>query len=306
MEIIRITTKNNIMNNPQVIGIGLNGLVGSRIVQVLDNEIDFVSLSKSNGIDITKPETLASINDYPNADFVLLLAAKTDVDSCEKDKELDHAGDAWKINVEGVFNVAKVAEEVGKKLIYVSTDFVFEGEKNEGDSYGEEDTPNPLNWYGLTKYEGEKRVEESGADYLIVRPAYPFRAEFEVKKDFFRFIKERLETGIETKMVTDHIFCPTFIDDFAIALKKLIDSDATGTYHAVGGESITPYEAALKIAEVFELDKNLILKTTREEFFKDRAPRPFNLSLSNAKIEKLGVKMRGFEESLQVIKSQLQ
>jgi len=294
------------MNNPQVIGIGLNGLVGSRITQFLENEIDFISLGKSNGVDITKPETLASINDYPNADIVLLLAAKTDVDDCEKDKDQGELGDSWKINVEGTSNVVKAAGEAGKKLIYISTDFVFDGEKKEGDSYVEEDAINPVNWYGFTKYEGEKKVEESGVDFLIVRPAYPFRAEFEAKKDFFRFIKDRLEKAVETRMVTDHIFCPTFIDDFALALKELIKNDASGIFHAVGGESLTPHEASLIIADVFELDKNLISKITREEFFKDRAKRPFNLSLSNDKIEKLGVKMRGFEESLQVIKSQLQ
>jgi dTDP-4-dehydrorhamnose reductase len=64
-------------------------------------------------------------------------------------------------------------------------------------------------------------------------------------------------------VVTDHIFCPTFIDDFALALKVLIENDASGTYHTVGGESMTPYEVAIKISEIFNLDKNLISKITR-------------------------------------------
>ena len=307
MENIKNTTKNNIiMNKPQIIGIGINGLVGSRITQVLEDKFEFIPFGISNGADITKPETLASIKDYSDANFILHLAAKTDVDGCQKDKEQKENGEAWRTNVDGVVNVAKIAQESGKKIIYVSTDFVFDGEKSTEESYSEEDKPNPINWYAVTKYEGEKKIQESGADFLILRLAYPFRAEFDSKKDFYRFIKGRLEEGVETKVVTDHIFCPTYIDDFAMAIGKLVENDNSGIYHAVGGESITPFEATMLIAETFGLDKNLILKTTREEFFKNRAPRPFNLSLSDAKIEKLGVKMRGFEECLHEIKSEIQ
>jgi len=294
------------MNKPQIIGIGISGLVGSRITQILEYKFEFIPFGISNGVDITKPETLKKLSDYPNADFVLHLAAKADVDGCEKDKNQEEHGEAWKVNVLGTKNVAEACMEAGKKIIYISTDFVFDGEKKQGEIYSEEDAPNPTNWYGFTKYEGEVEVDESGVDYLILRLAYPFRAEYEPKKDFVRFIKSRLEDGIETKIVTDHIFCPTFIDDFAIAIGKLLTLDASGVCHVVGGESITPYDASILIADAFGLDKSLISKTTREEFFSNRAPRPFNLALSNAKIEKLGVKMKGFEESLQVIKSQLQ
>lgn len=294
------------MIKPQVIGIGLNGLVGSRIAELLKDQIEFIPLGRSTGLDITNPQTLKVFHDYPNADFVLNLAAKADVDGCEKDKELEELGDAWKMNVQGAENVANASLEAGKKLIYISTDFVFDGEKAEGDSYSEQDPPNPINWYGVTKHEGEKRVQESGVDHIILRLAYPFRAKFEQKEDFVRFIKGRLEKGVEIKIVSDQIFCPTFLDDFAQAVGILTEKDASGIFHAVGGDSITPYATSLVIAETFGLDKSLIAKTTREEFFKDRAPRPFNLSLSNDKIKELGVKMRGFEESLQSVKSQLQ
>lgn len=293
-------------NKPQVIGIGISGLVGSRIVQVLEEKFEFIPFGVSNGVDITKKDTLKKLSDYPNANFVIHLAAKADVDGCEKDKDQKEYGEAWRVNVLGTKNVAEICMEAGKKIIYISTDFVFDGEKKEGESYSEEDESNPINWYGFTKYKGEIEVDESGADYLILRLAYPFRSEYEPKKDFVRFIKSRLEDRIETGIVTDHIFCPTFIDDFAKAIGKLLMLEASGIYHVVGGESITPYDASMLIADTFGLDKSLVSKTTREEFFSNRAPRPFNLSLSNAKIERLGVKMRGFEESLQAVKSQLQ
>ncbi len=293
------------MDKPQIIGLGLNGLVGSRITELLKDNYDFVSLSRSTGVDITDAQSLTTLKNYKDAKFVLQFSAKTDVDACEKDKALGEEGEAWKINVEGTRSVAEICRELGKKIIYISTDFVFDGEKEKGDSYGEEDIPNPINWYSKTKYEGEKRVEESGAPYIILRLAFPYRAGFEFKKDFVRGIADSLNNGNEVKAITDQIFCPTLIDDIAVVLDALIKNDAMGIYHAVGDEALTPFEASLKIAENFGLDTSLITETTREEFFKDRAPRPFNLHLRNAKIDQLGVKMKGFSEGLLEIKRQI-
>jgi dTDP-4-dehydrorhamnose reductase len=294
------------LDKPQIIGIGLNGLVGSRITEILSDKFEFIPVSTSTGVDITKPETLVSIKDYSKANFILHLAAKTDVDGCEAEKDLGDQSEAWKINVNGSGHVAEIARETGKKVIYISTDFVFDGEKPISEEYTEKDQPNPVNFYAETKFEGERKIEESGADFAILRIAYPYRAQFDTKPDFMRAIKGRLEKGLEIKGVTDHIFCPTFIDDLASVIEMLIKNDATGIYHSVGSERLSPYEASIKIAEVFGLDKNLISETTREEFFRDRAMRPFNLALSNAKINELGVNMRGFEECLQLVKSELQ
>lgn len=294
------------MNKPQIIGIGMSGLVGSRISELLSDEFEFKSFDRDSGVDITDKNSLLKITKEKNARFILLLAGKTDVDGCERDKEFGEQGEAWNVNVNGAKNVAEVAKESDKKIIYISTDFVFDGEKPEKEEYSEADSENPINWYGVTKFEGEKRVIESGADYMIVRIAYPFRSKFDEKLDFVRFIKKKLEEGSEISMVADHIFCPVFIDDVAYGLKILINDDASGLYHLVGEDKLTPYGAAVRIADVFGFDRNLIRMTTRAEFFKDRAPRPFNLALSNDKIEKIGVKIHGFDESLQLIKSDIQ
>ena len=293
------------MDKPQIIGIGIEGLIGSRIRELLKNEFDFISLGISQGVNVTNPATLVRIKDYKESNFVLHLAAKTDVDSCEKDKHLKEAGASWKINVEGAKNVAEICREMGKKIIYFSTDIIFDGKKPEGQSYSEEDQPNPINWYGETKYQGEIEIEQSGADYIILRTAYPYRASFKEKKDFFRNIKDNLEEDKKIKTIVDQFFCPTFIDDIAAAVKTLVINDSMGIYHVVGSEPITPFGAAQRIAEEFGLERGLISKTTREQFFKNRAPRPFNSSLRNDKIAKLGVYMRGFEEGLREIKKQL-
>jgi dTDP-4-dehydrorhamnose reductase len=290
---------------PKIIGLGLNGLVGTRVAELLSNKYEFISLSRSTGVDITNKSTLGIIGDLKEADFVLHFAAKADVEGCEKDKELGENGEAWRINVSGTENVVDYCRDFGKKMIYISTDFVFDGDKPKGEFYTEEDSPNPINWYAKTKYEGEKIIEKSGSDYVILRIAYPYRANFEVKKDFMRAIKDRLENGEQVKAVTDHYFCPTFIDDIAHAIDKLVEDDAMGIYHAVGSEVLSPYDAAMKISDAFSLDRSLISKTTRDEFFANRAPRPFNLALRNDKIQKLGVKMKGFEEGLLAIGSQL-
>ncbi|PIR80320.1 MAG: hypothetical protein COU25_00850 [Candidatus Levybacteria bacterium CG10_big_fil_rev_8_21_14_0_10_35_13] len=293
------------MNKPQIIGLGLSGLIGSRIVELLSDKYKFIDLSISKGVDITRIETLEIIKNYKEAKFVLHLAAKANVDGCEKDKVLGKDGSAWKLNVEGVKNVAEVCLSENKKIIYVSTDFVFDGTKKMGEKYSEDDTPNPINWYAKTKYEGEKAVQNSGADYVIARFAYPYRAFYELKKDFVRVIKERLEQGQQFNAVEDHIITPTFIDDIAYALDVLIKKGSSGIFHIVGSESLSPYEASLKIADVFGLNKSLINKTTRDEFFKDKATRPFNLALKNDKISKLGVKMSTFEEGLIKLHKQL-
>lgn len=294
------------MNKPQIIGIGINGLVGSRVVELLSNDFDFKNFDRKSGVDISNKDSLSKLKNVKNSRFILLMASKTDVDGCERDKDLGENGEAWKINVEGVANVVDFAKENDKKIIFMSTDFVFDGEKSEKQEYREEDIENPINWYGKTKFEGEQRIRQGQIDYMIVRIAYPFRAKFEEKLDFVRFIKNRLESGTEISMVVDHIFSPVYIDDVAYGLKTLINDDATGLFHLVGEEKITPYGAAVRIADVFGLDRNLIRMTTRAEFFKDRAARPFNLALSNDKIEKLGVKINGFDQSLQLIKSEIQ
>ena len=290
----------------KIYSIGGNGLIGSRVEELLRDKYIFTTVSSSMGVDITNPQSLKQLTSDTEHEIVVLFAAKTDVDGCELDKPLGENGDAWKINVLGVENVVEACKQNHKKLIYISTDFVFDGENTPDGGYTEEDRPNPINWYAKTKYEGEKVVQTSGLDFLILRVAYPYRAVFEKKKDFVRAILGRLESGGEIKGITDHIYCPTFIDDIAYALQVLLDQDETGIFHVTGSGSLSPYDASLLIAKTFEIDVSLIGKTTRAEYFAGKAPRPFNLSMNNAKISKLGVSMHSFKEGLDEMKKQLE
>jgi dTDP-4-dehydrorhamnose reductase len=282
-----------------VIGTGLNGLLGSRMLELLGDGFTFQNISRATGVDITNKEQVSAAIASSDAQVVLHLTAKTDVDGCEQDKELGEDGQAWKMNVAGTQFVVDACKSAGKKIIYFSTDFVFDGERG---SYTEEDQPSPVNWYGRTKYGAESIVRSAGIPYLILRPAYPFGRPFEKKKDFVQAILGRLQEGQPVMGITDHIFTPTYLDDIAYAVAALLHADATGIFHVAGSQSLTPYDAAVAIAKTFGYDEALVRKTTRNEFFVNRAFRPYNLSLNNDKIRGLGVKMRRFIDGLEEVK----
>lgn len=293
-------------------------MIGSRIVELLSGKYDFEDLSLEKGVDITDKKMVIDKINLFEGKWIIHLAAKADVDGCEIDKSEDikisgyedikrFSGlkTAWVINVEGTRNVASAAQKFGKKIIYISTDFVFNGQNPPVGGYSEEDTPNPINWYAQTKYEGEKIVAGSGNGWLICRLAFPYRANFSLKKDFVRAILDRLKTGEKIVAASDQIVTPTFIDDIARALDKLISDDSRGIFHLTGSQSLTPYEAAKLIAKIFGQNVNLIQKVKGKDYFTGRAKRPFKLILKNDKIKKLGAKMRGFEEGLEEVKKQL-
>jgi dTDP-4-dehydrorhamnose reductase len=291
------------MEKTKIFGIGISGLVGTRIAEVLKENYIFDNLSLDTGVDITNPATLDVIRKDTEHPIVLHLAAKADVDGCEKDKELGEEGAAYKINVGGTQNIVNACKDGNKKIIYISTDFVFDGENTPAAGYTEEDTPHPINWYGETKYKGEEVVRNANIPYIITRIAYPYRQDsFPLKKDFVHAMLGRLQNNQPIIGVTDHLMTPTFLDDIALALGKLIESKAEGIYHVVGSQSLSPYDAAMLIAQKFNCDTSLIGQTTRAEFFKDKAPRPQNLTLNNQKIKQLGITMKTFVEGLDFVK----
>lgn len=284
-----------------ILSTGMSGLVGTRIRELLEDKYDFQDLSLATNIDITDYDVVAREMDASKAKIVLHMAAMTDVDACEDDKILGEEGASWQINVIGTKNISECAKKTGKKVIYISTDFVFDGT---ADFYQESDEPNPVNWYGYTKYEGEKIVLGESDNCVVVRIAYPYRGGFEEKKDFVRKILERMKASGTLVGLKDHIYTPTFIDDIGAALNLLMDKDINGIYHAVGSQSLSTYEGIRLIASTFGYDVK-VTQTTREVFFKGRAYRPFNLSLKNDKIQKLGVLMNRFDSGLKIVKEQL-
>lgn len=270
---------------------GADGLVGSRIIELLKNDFEFIPLSQKS-MDITNKEQVN--NALKNLDFDIFfhLAAYTNVPGAETNREL-----CFKINVEGTRNVFEIVQEKQKKFVYVSTDFVFDG-KNP--PYFEDSNPNPAGIYAQSKFEGEQVVKGQA---MIVRIAYPYRAKFELKKDFFRTFKFYLEDNKPLSMITDSLMTPTFIDDIAYGLKYLFNNYKSEIYHLVGSQSISPFDAALKVAHTFGLNKSLIGKITFEEYVKNKPGLP---KLADIKSNKNTFwKMKSFTEGLEEIKKQL-
>lgn len=284
----------------KVLGTGLSGLVGSRIVELLP-DYSFENLSLETGVDITNKDQVDSYFKKSDAPLVFHFAAYTNVQEAEKQRALGEDSIAWKINVTATETIIENCKKYKKKLLYIDTDYAFDGKKKE---YTEEDVPNPLGWYAITKYEGAKRVQSLAGDGLIMRIANPYRAHPVGKKDFVHKMLERLQSKQSIVAAADQLFVPTFIDDIAWAIKKLIGVNAYGMYHVVGSTALSPFDAALSIAEVFECDKTLVTPTTFAQMFQDRAPAPQFAALKNDKIQALGVTMKTFKEGLREVKRQ--
>ena len=292
----------------KIIGTGLSGLVGSRIVELLKDKFEFVDFSLDSGVDILNKESLESAFEKNlDADVVLHMAAFTDTNAAWEQKG-DKTGLCYRLNVDGTQNIIDLCHQHNKYLIYISTDFVFDGTKTT--PYTEEDVPNPIEWYGETKYLGEKVITDSGYDnYNISRITYPYRAKFDTKIDIIRKVLTKLQNNEPVKMFSDQICTYTFIDDIALALGYFLDNKTTGIYHLVGSSSHSPYEMCLEIAKVFGLDQSLISASSLDEYIKSQpvGSRPWQKTLitSNQKAVSLGLKFKTLTEGLEEIKKQL-
>lgn len=289
--------------NQTIIGTGLSGLVGSRVVELLRQEYSFEDISRKTGTDITDKAAVLSRIQASSSPVVLHVAAYTDVETAEEEKDLKEESAAWRINVEGTRNIVDACKATGKKLIALSTDMVFPGDKQLPEKYKEDDKRWPSNWYATTKYEAEKVIEGSDSAWSILRIAYPYRAHF-TKNDSVRIFLSKLRNNEPIRAVTDHYFTPTFIDDLARVLDLFIKEEHPGVFHVTGGRAVSPFEIATDVAKAFGLDSSLISPVTRAQFFQGRAERPFNLSLSSAKIESLGVRLHSFAEGLHILEEQ--
>lgn len=275
-----------------IAGTGLDGMIGSRVQELLHHEFDFIHIPQSE-MNITDRSQVENKIQSLNFDTFIHFAAFTNVDACETEKEL-----AQKINVEGTRNVFETLQKMGKPLIHISTDFVFDGDHP---PYFEDSKANPISNYGKTKYEAEEIVKDRA---MIVRLAFPYRAHYDIKKDIVRTFISLLQNGTKITGVTDSIITLTFIDDIAHALKHLINNFKIETYHIVGADSISPYDAIMLICEKFSLNKDLVSKITYDEFYKGKAARPRN-SIIETKNNDF-YQMKTLSEGLDELKKQIE
>src|SRR3989344_2611687 len=257
-------SRNHMGAKLKIAATGLSGLVGARMRALTDNEFEWIDLNESM-LDITRKDEVASCIKNLNADLLLHLAAFTDVDGCENNKDR-----AWQINVEGTRNLFVSAQGKKIKFIYVSTGFVFDGDNP---PYYEDSVPNPISHYGTTKYEGEKIVGNGG---MIIRIDYPYGSTVAHKKDVVGSLLDLLKENKPIKGVVDQILTPTFIDDIAHAFVHLVANFDPSIFHLVGANSLSGYELIKTIGREFNIDTSSVLQTTYDEFYRDKARRPRN------------------------------
>ncbi|MFH0749327.1 MAG: sugar nucleotide-binding protein [Candidatus Gottesmanbacteria bacterium] len=284
-----------------ILGTGLSGMVGSRVIDLLSPSYKFENLSLETGVDITKPDDLAKRFKASDAPWIFHFAAYTDVQGSEKERDLKEESAAWKVNVAATKYIASLCSELGKRLLYISTDYVFDGTKDE---YSENDKPNPQGFYAETKFHGEEAVRELGDNGAIVRIGNPYRANPTTKLDFVHKIKERLSQNLPVAAPTDQIFVCTFIDDLAVAIDAIVKNNVGGIYHVPSKDAVVPYDVMKMIARLYGLNEALVTKTTFAEFFAGRAPIPQKAALKHDKIDALGVMLHSVESGLEEVKKQ--
>ena len=263
---------------------GASGLLGNKIIELTKNDYTVTPIHKtkplhSNSLklDITDAIEVLNLLGKLKPDVVIHTASETNVDKCVIEKE-----QAWKINVEGTRNLAEACQNVNAKLVYVSTDYVFDGEKG---MYTEEDTPNPVNYYGVTKLEGEKQVIEQCKNYAILRTSVLF-GWHPWKQNFATWIINKLKQQQEITVVEDHYNTPTLADNLAEMAVEIAKNDLRGMYHASGSERISRYEFGKRIARTFNLDPDLIRPVKMSQLTAWIAKRPRDSSLNTDKIHK--------------------
>ncbi|MBU4502674.1 MAG: dTDP-4-dehydrorhamnose reductase [Nanoarchaeota archaeon] len=281
----------------KILIIGASGLLGSKLYEQLSEQYKIIGTCFKNKAKNLYTYDLAKKNltifKETKPDIVIHTAGITDVDYCETNQE-----EAYKINVAGTEKVIQGCKLNDSKLIYLSTDFIFDGKKG---SYIEEDLPNPLNYYGKTKLKSEQLVKGSGLNYIIARTSFLYGSK--QNKKFVSWCINKLNNEEYITLIADHMRTPTLVDDIAEALNALILKKRQGTYHLTGSEKLSPFSMAVRIAEIFNFDKKYLKPITSHKL-NWAAQRPKNTSLNIQKLQQEGIQMSSFVEGLEKIKEQ--
>lgn len=236
-----------------IIATGLNGLVGSKFVELFSPAYQFDRLDasdKENPVDITNFEQVMAVFSRSQAQSVVHLAAYTNVSGAWEQRD-DKSGPAYMVNVEGTRNIVKACQETGKHLIHISTAYVFNGEK--ADRYVETDPVSPIEWYGQTKAWAEEVVTNSNLDWTILRIDQPFRSDPFPKLDLAHRIVAGLRDGSLYPQFIDHFFGPTLIDDFAKVIDWSARTKSGGIFHATSGEKWSDFDFASLINQQLQV-----------------------------------------------------
>jgi dTDP-4-dehydrorhamnose reductase len=268
----------------RVLIFGATGMLGQALMrQWRDDEV--IGLGSAQA-DLRNPEQIGAAVEAATPDWIVLAAAYTDVDGCEINPTL-----ASSINTQGPVNVAKAAARFGSKLLFVSTDYVFDGKKTA--PYETTDQRNPINAYGRSKAEAEEKIAQILPESCIVRTSWLFGPG---GKCFPDTILRLADTRPEIKVVNDQRGSPSYTRDLADAIIKLCHADARGIVHCTNSGDCAWYDFAAEILR--QAGKTTRVRPTASDEFVRPAERPKFSVLSPASLNAYGIEMRPWQATL--------
>ncbi|KXY37741.1 NAD(P)-dependent oxidoreductase [Bacillus cereus] len=274
---------------------GYNGQLGYDVVKRGEKQGLEMQGIGIEDLDITNESAVYEFVDNVKPDAIIHCAAYTAVDKSEDDKDL-----CWNVNVEGTKYLATAAKKLNAKFVYISTDYVFDGEGTH--AFLETDAPNPVGYYGLTKYEGEKVVRSLIDNNFIVRISWVFGIN---GNNFIKTMLRLGETRDELNVVGDQIGSPTYTYDLARLLIDMVVTNKYGTYHATNEGFCSWADFA---EEIFEIaGKDVKINSIATEEYPTRAVRPKNSRMSKQKLIDNGFKpLPTWQEAVKHYITQLQ
>ncbi len=264
---------------------GGSGLVGSTIAVMAAADFDVWATFNSQPseipgctfiqLDVRDEQRVNSVLGDVQPNLVIHAAALCSPDYCE-----DHAEEAWATNADGTKNVAAASKKIAAKLIYVSTDSVFDG--NSG-MYSEDDTPHPPNTYSRTKLEGERCTRSAIPDSIIVRTSGVYGRSLSGRRSLSEWIAADLKEGKTLEMTDDAFFSATLVTNLARVLLEMHGRNLGGTYHVAGSERCSKYTFAKELTAILGFDTERVRPTTLDQISL-KAARPRDSSLAVGKV----------------------
>lgn len=261
----------------KVLVTGVKGQLGYDVVRELEKRGHEAVGVDIEEMDITKADEVSRVMKSAAPDAVIHCSAYTAVDRAEEEPEICRT-----VNADGTANIAAVCAEIGCKLLYLSTDYIFSGDGER--PWEPDDEPSPLNVYGQTKYEGEQAIKAKLDKYFIVRISWVFGI------NGSNFIKTMLRLGKENgavKVVSDQIGSPTYTADLAVLLADMIESEAYGQYHATNEGLCSWYEFAKEIFRAADMNDVTVTPVSTGEF-PAKAKRPLNSRMNKERLVENG------------------
>ncbi|MFA4992172.1 MAG: SDR family oxidoreductase [Candidatus Omnitrophota bacterium] len=283
--------------------VGASGVLGIRLYNdALKKKINTMGTYCSHEmgglfyLDVRDRKGIEKLFNFFEPETVVLAGGITDVDICEKKKKL-----AEDVNVRGTLNLAGKARERGSRMVYVSTDYVFDGERG---PYGEKDKPNPINVYGRTKLEAEKIVSSFSRGNLVIRTSQLYGGD-RLGNNFAIKIIHNMRDHKKVRAADDFYSTPTHVGSLSCMILRLIESGSRGIYNCSGADFIDRFQYVRDIADVFGLDRSLIERVKLTDLrLKARRPRVGGLKIDKVKKE-LRVKVDDYRKGLRALKKEI-